>query len=720
MDLPNQPAKSSGLAALLLRSIALFAILWQFRLLAADLTDAPVYAATLLAAFLGAFCLARLLNMAPVAALSVLVLAPWAARSAIALPRLFMPGAAIVLDSLLLGLDRNSFVSLLPFYWAAFATYFSVRSRRFLRADIIAADVLLLVVYSIVHTSDLPAYRWPALMIMVFSAIIFLQILAFVLSLPVEYALKKREGILGAAALFVLTIAAGALLLRPSQEGAVDKGGGLLEPNMFHFDFSQVLRLESEISMNDDLVFIVRKDSEDYHIYLRRYVLSGYNPKQGFFRHETIDEAAQPQRLPDSRVELEAEPIENFRMTDQEYYLVNFDSAALIALKEPVEIVPFESWDASSFSSAYAVRSQVSEVFSMELMDVEPRSLSGEALGLSAEAYAYYTEYGGNERIARYARELAGGYESYWEKIQVIYEELKYGDYRYSLKPGIAPDGDQLGHFLFETKRGYCSYYAFAFTLLLRSLGIPARIAAGFFIDPDLNTFDYSPVRSDMAHAWVEVRYPGFGWVEYDPTTGNLAEGEEFNFSSGVPQDLLERLMREILENRARLVPREGQDDDASLSVLGSLGRSAGSFLRKRWPLLAIILTAVVFLYMRVAFLARSVLERRPRKKALLLWAHALRRLRLAGYTRAQREQGEAEWTLALEDAFPGIYALYQGAATARYAPDYAPEQSVEMQSRHRFFAQQYRKRVSPARRVLAWVLPPLALALGAGRLTNV
>jgi hypothetical protein len=117
---------------------------------------------------------------------------------------------------------------------------------------------------------------------------------------------------------------------------------------------------------------------------------------------------------------------------------------------------------------------------------------------------------------------------------------------------------------------------------------------------------------------------------------------------------------------------------------------------------------------MRVAFLARSVLERRPRKKALLLWAHALRRLRLAGYTRAQREQGEAEWALALEDAFPGIYALYQGAATARYAPDYAPEQGGEMPARHRFFAEQYRKRVPPARRILAWVLPPLALALGA------
>jgi transglutaminase-like putative cysteine protease len=42
-------------------------------------------------------------------------------------------------------------------------------------------------------------------------------------------------------------------------------------------------------------------------------------------------------------------------------------------------------------------------------------------------------------------------------------------------------------------------------TLILRSLGIPSRVAVGFFIDPQDNAFDYYPVRSDMAHAWVEV-----------------------------------------------------------------------------------------------------------------------------------------------------------------------------------------------------------------------
>jgi tetratricopeptide (TPR) repeat protein len=747
MDLPDQSPKDQPLIALLLRSIALFAILWQFRLLAADLADTPVYAAALICAFGIAYflsCCGRRKTagkkrnsgfsspfplhppwLHSFSALLILFLVPWAARGGIALPRLFVPGAAINLDSLLLNLDRNSFVSLLPFYWAAFSTYFAGRSRRFLRADIITADVLLLVIYSIVRTSDLPAYRWPVLMIAVFSGIIFLQILAFMLSLPPEYGLQKREGILGGLTLFILVVLGGVLLIRPSQEEAVDKGGGLLEPNMFHFDFSQVLRLESEISMNDDLVFIVRKDPEDEHIYLRRYVLSGYNPKQGFYRHETIDEAAQPQRLPDRRTALEAEPVENFRLTNQEYFLVNFDSSALIALKEPVEIVPFDRWDASSFSSAYAVQSRASEALPFELMDTMAGEFSDrgqftpagrrtmpEALGLSSEEYAYYTEYGGNEKIAEYAREITRDFHGYWERIQVLYETLKYGEYRYSLKPGIAPGGDQLEYFLFETKKGYCSYYAFAFTLLLRSLGIPARIAAGFFIDPDLDTFNYYPVRSDMAHAWVEVRFPGYGWIEYDPTTEQLAEDEEFYFSSGVPPDLFERLMREILENRSRLNPREGGDDNAPASVLDTFGRNVRSVLRRCWPPLAIILVCIIFLRIRTGFLWRSKLARDPRKKAQFLWAHTVRRLRLAGFRRDPRTRGESEWTQDMEPSFPGIQELYRGTAAARYAPDYTPEHWKTQEARYRLFSANYRKQVSPSRRVLGWLLPPLAMTL--------
>ncbi|MDR1588299.1 MAG: hypothetical protein LBS57_12650, partial [Treponema sp.] len=654
-------------------------------------------------------------------ALIAIAFIPWLVRALIAAPRLFLPGKtngiAIALDSLLLNLDRNNFVSLLPFYWTAASTLFAVRFRRALRACIVADGALLITVFSIVRASNIALYRWPVVMISVFAGIVFLQLCALVFSMPPELRLRGREKAAAVTALFLLILLGGLLFLRPSQERAVEKGGGLLEPKLFSFDFSQFLRLDAEISMNDDLVLIVKKDSDDNHILLRRSVLSGYSRRQGFYKIEEPDERTHPQRLPERPAALAAFDLPAptaSRPVQQEYFLVNFDAAAFIGMNQPVRVTPYENWDASSFSSAYGVESLVNDAFPVELSRSAANWPSAAELGLEENEFKIYTEYGGDERIRAYAEEITRGLDRYGDKVRAIHDRLKYGEYRYSLKPGIAPDGDQLSWFLFDSKKGYCSYYSFAMTLLLRSLGIPARVAAGFFIDPETNTFDYYPVRSDMAHAWVEVPYPGHGWVEYDPTSENLAEGEEFRFSAGVDPNLFEKLMREILEKRSQMRPKQG-GDAAPSSNMTALARSAAALLRAyRTPLLLAAL-ALAFIFIRCGALFASALSRNPRKKALRLWEHARRRLRLAGL---RRTAGEAlpEWALALDRRIPGVYGLYQDAAAARFAPEYSVADFSVMRSRYRAFSATLGGRVSPGRRLAAWLLPPLALALRPGR----
>jgi transglutaminase-like putative cysteine protease/tetratricopeptide (TPR) repeat protein len=718
-----KPARGPALLPLILRSLALFTILYQFRLFARDLADTPVFAATLFCAFAAAWVLAKK-KTKPVPAALILILIPWAARLLIAIPRIPVSGTAVVLDSLLLGFDRNSFVFLPPFYWAALTTFFAVLSRRFLRFDIIASQGLLLAVFSVIRSADMDAYRWPVLMIALFAAVVFLQLLALMLSLPPEYLVRRTENLRAAAVMLVLVLIGGILMIRPSQEGAVDHGGGLLQPNLFRFDFSQILRLESEIKMNNDLALIVRKEWDEYNVLLRRFVLSGYNAKQGFYRHDRIDEAAHPQRLPDGRTRLNAAPLKNYRVMEQEYFLVNFDASAFIGMNAPVEILPFESWDASSFSSAYAVQSYVGDGFyPFELMESVPdlpvgssgeqAVFTAEYLDLTPEEFSYYTEYGGDKRLAAFAVEITGGLTNYWEMARAVYERLRYGEYRYSLKPGIAPDGDQLGFFLFESKKGYCSYYAFAMTLLLRSLGIPSRVAVGFFVDPTQNTFDYYPVRSDMAHAWVEVYFPQYGWVEFDPTTEQLAADEDFRFSSGIPQDLFERLMKEILENRSRLTPRESRDEGSVTASLSSLGQSAGRFIRERWAFILGACLIAAFVIMRAGRLMAVRLTARPRKKAVRLWAHTCRRLALAGLMRGSAAVSESEWAQTLDERLGlGLYVLYRDTAAARYAPSYTQENFMEVQNHYRSFSDRYNKTTGIFRRILAWLCPPLALAL--------
>ncbi|MCA0456540.1 MAG: DUF3488 and transglutaminase-like domain-containing protein [Chloroflexi bacterium] len=84
--------------------------------------------------------------------------------------------------------------------------------------------------------------------------------------------------------------------------------------------------------------------------------------------------------------------------------------------------------------------------------------------------------------------------------------------------PQPPTDRDPVEWVLFDIKEGYCNYYASAMVLMLRTLGIPARMAAGFA----QGTWDDAQggylVKERDAHTWVEVYFPGYGWIEFEPT----------------------------------------------------------------------------------------------------------------------------------------------------------------------------------------------------------
>jgi hypothetical protein len=161
---------------------------------------------------------------------------------------------------------------------------------------------------------------------------------------------------------------------------------------------------------------------------------------------------------------------------------------------------------------------------------------------------AWYTRYGGDERIRELALEVTSGLTGYAERVQAIEKWLR-GNYLYSLHPGVAADGNQLHHFLFESRKGYCSYFAFAMALMCRSVGIPARVAVGFLVPRETEVLNFYEVRAFQAHAWVEVWFGDLGWIEFDPTSQELAPGEDFAFFLGPDLDELERLIRQVLEH---------------------------------------------------------------------------------------------------------------------------------------------------------------------------
>jgi transglutaminase-like putative cysteine protease len=121
-------------------------------------------------------------------------------------------------------------------------------------------------------------------------------------------------------------------------------------------------------------------------------------------------------------------------------------------------------------------------------------------------------------RIREQAASLTLGVESPYDKAAVITNYLRQ-DIQYQDVLDPAPKGiDPILWVMFDYKKGFCNYYATAEVLMLRSIGIPARMAVGFAQgEYDQESKSYT-VRKKEAHAWPEVYFPGIGWVEFEPT----------------------------------------------------------------------------------------------------------------------------------------------------------------------------------------------------------
>lgn len=126
-----------------------------------------------------------------------------------------------------------------------------------------------------------------------------------------------------------------------------------------------------------------------------------------------------------------------------------------------------------------------------------------------------------SDELQRYLDGITKYAENDVEKLRLIEAELS--SYTYTQNPDKLPDAVTdasgfLDYFLLESREGYCTYFATAFTLLARAEGIPARYVQGFCVP--VNGDREITVYSDMAHSWPEVYIDGIGWIPFEPTPG--------------------------------------------------------------------------------------------------------------------------------------------------------------------------------------------------------
>jgi transglutaminase-like putative cysteine protease len=129
------------------------------------------------------------------------------------------------------------------------------------------------------------------------------------------------------------------------------------------------------------------------------------------------------------------------------------------------------------------------------------------------------------QRVADLARTITEGATTHYDKAAALEAWLK-NNLSYTVEMRSPGEQEPIDFFLFSRKQGHCEYFASAMTIMLRTVGVPARNVNGF-LGGEWNEYDeYIAVRARDAHSWVEVYFDGIGWVTFDPTPSSSGSSE--------------------------------------------------------------------------------------------------------------------------------------------------------------------------------------------------
>lgn len=218
------------------------------------------------------------------------------------------------------------------------------------------------------------------------------------------------------------------------------------------------------------------------------------------------------------------------------------DHVRPFALDSPAELRPIQNPNPARFRRAFAVESRVQTVPYDMMIGSDPGHIDWDE-----DQWRYYTEAPSDPRYRELAEKLLAGLKPTYRG-DPLAEALIIKDYLdttgiYSRKSTHADTDDPTASFLFGDKTGYCVHFAHAATYLLRSLGLPARVAAGYAV-PEASRGSGSSlmIRGMNAHAWPEVYLDDIGWVVIDP-----APQQSLDEAFTPPDQALQRMLGEMM-----------------------------------------------------------------------------------------------------------------------------------------------------------------------------
>ena len=191
------------------------------------------------------------------------------------------------------------------------------------------------------------------------------------------------------------------------------------------------------------------------------------------------------------------------------------------------------------------------------------------------------------ERVGDLARRITAGATTEYDRVEAVQSWIRRNT-MYDLDVARDPVGvDAVDHFLFVTRTGFCEQIASSLAVMLRTLGIPTRLVTGYGPGERNPLTGYFEVKQSDAHAWVEVWYPGIGWIPYDPTFG-VPEAAPHGSSRFIGGEVIAAAGRFL----SRVVPRPVKD--LLRDAVGGIG-VVWDGLAGAWPAALLVLALAGF-----------------------------------------------------------------------------------------------------------------------------
>lgn len=556
--------------------------------------------------------------------------------------------------------NRDTLISL--FFILFYFLFDSIKIIRYRMVSYILSTLLLLGLAIYIFQLDTSIYKsfyknyfnYSLLLLLTLSLFLVRHIYFF--QTKIKRQVKKKDLALLALLFFPILVLLFSIVLPEHMEKSGGKSEGLFDSGLFRFDFSNFLQLKDEIKLNDDRVLILELSGGDRHakkrlsegwrrqIYLKRYSLEEYTGN-GFKIADSYQAPdSPPPFLAGYMWEKKKKPdLQKHIDLKQTLYLININPSSLLGSETMFKVVPYEVWESSRYKQVYSSYSTVFDKDHIYLIGKNPGQ-ENFLSSLSPERKKLLTDWGtgkfGEDEVAELAQEITAGYEEPIKKTLAIQLYL-LKNYYYSLRPGLSDDTTQLNYFLFTSKKGYCSYFAFAMTLMLRSVGIASRVAVGFAPDMENRTLNFYDVRSGHGHAWVEVYFDDYGWITFDPTSSTFAPGENYDFFMNNEEER-EKLIEEILKNKDKLkeITKQKENTPGFDTFVNHLKNQIRWIALSLILLLCILITAIVALK-KIFYYFLYLTSRDTRTKTVRLYTHILSRLYTLGHRMEKKESIE-------------------------------------------------------------------------------